>query len=57
MQAVTRPLISAEAMTQQALAELGERRQGRCDESGCSEPVEPSLARPFFKYCEIQLPP
>ena len=48
MQAVTQPLISAEAMTQQALAQLAERRQGRCDEGGCSESVKPSLARAFF---------
>ena len=45
---VTRPLISAEGMTQQALAELTQRRQGRCDESGCSESVKPSLARAFL---------
>ena len=49
MRAVMRPAISVRASTQQALAQLSERRQGRCDESGCSESVEPSLARPFLQ--------
>ena len=49
MQAATRPLISARATTYQALAELGQRWQGRSDESGRSQSVEPSLASSFFQ--------